>query len=161
MQEGADPATSPDYAKAMFQMSGVARWSDFERWRGQHKAGLAGGIDGAYFDLAKELNDQVAPVGVAWKKALAADSKLVLHQADESHPNPKGSYLAACVFYATLFDKSPVGLPGELRKGSGVLVRVAPGEAKMFQQIAWQTVRNCAVPAQRVRQDEPAGWLGK
>ncbi len=140
MQDGADPATSPDYAKAMFKTSG-AKNIDLEQWSGQHKAGLVGGIDGAYFDIAKELNAQVAPVGVAWKKALAADPKLALHQPDKSHPNPTGSYLAACVFYATLFDKSPVGLPGELRKGGRVLVRVAPDEAAALQEIAWQTVQ--------------------
>jgi hypothetical protein len=87
------------------------------------------------------MNAVVAPVGMAWKKALAADPKLVLHQADKSHPNPKGSYLAACVFYATLLDKSPVGLPGELRKGNRVLVRVTPDEAATLQEIAWQTVQ--------------------
>ena len=70
-----------------------------------------------------------------------ADPKLVLHQPDKSHPSPKGSYLAACVFYATLFDKSPVGLPAELRRGNRVLVQIAPDEAAALQKIAWQTVR--------------------
>ena len=141
MQDGADPVTSSDYAKAMYQMSGAAKKIDFEQWCGQHKAGLVGGIDGAYFDLANELNATVAPVGMAWKKALAANPNLVLHQADKSHPNPTGSYLAACVFYATLFDKSPMGLPGELKKGNRVLVRIAPDEAATLQEIAWQAVQ--------------------
>ena len=78
---------------------------------------------------------------MAWKKALAQNPKLVLHQGDKSHPAFKGSYLAACVFYATLLGKSPVGLPGELTKGGKVLGRVEPGEAKMLQEIAWQTVQ--------------------
>ena len=140
MQDGADPVTSPDYARAMYQMSG-AKKVGLEQWCGQHKAGLVGGIDGAYFDIADELNATVAPVGMAWKKALSADPKLVLHQPDKSHPNPTGSYLAACVFYATLFDKSPVGLPAELKKGNRVLVQVAPDEAVALQKIAWQTVQ--------------------
>ena len=140
MQDGADPVTSPDYARAMYQMSG-AKKIGLEQWCGQHKAGLVGGIDGAYFDHGQGTERPVAPVGMAWKKALAADPKLVLHQPDKSHPNPTGSYLAACVFYATLFDKSPVGLPGELKKGNRVLVRVAPDEAAALQKIAWQTVQ--------------------
>ncbi len=78
---------------------------------------------------------------MAWKRVLAADPKLALHQADKSHPNPKGSYLAACVFYGTLLERSPVGLPGEMRKGGQVLVRVAPAEARLLQEIAWQAVR--------------------
>ena len=140
MQDGADPATSPDYARAMFQLIGLTKATDFEALCKQHKAGLVGGLNGAYFDIADELNATVAPVGVAWKKALAANPSLVLHQPDKSHPNPTGSYLAACVFYATLFDKSPVGLPGALKKGARVLVQVAPDEAAALQKIAWQTV---------------------
>jgi hypothetical protein len=140
MQEGANPAISPDYSRAMYQMTG-AKATDYQAWCKQHDRGLTGGLDGAYFDIAKELNAAVAPVGMAWKTALVADPALVLYQSDRSHPNPTGSYLAACVFYATLFDKSPVGLPGELRKGSQVLVRIAPDEAKQLQEVAWQVVQ--------------------
>jgi len=141
MQDGADPATSPDYAKAMYQVAGGVDARGFENWCKQHSNGLAGGLNGAYFDIARELKASVAPVGMAWKKALAADPHLVLHQSDQSHPNPTGSYLAACVFYATLFDKSPVGLPGELKKWPWILVRVAPDEAKQLQEVAWQAVQ--------------------
>jgi hypothetical protein len=141
MQDGADRATSLDYARAMYQMSGAAGNIDLEPWCAQHQSGLTGGLDGAYFDLAKELGAQVAPVGMAWKQALAADPRLALHEPDKSHPNPTGSYLAACVFYATLLDKSPVGLPGELKKGTRVLVQVAPHQATALQEIAWQTVQ--------------------
>jgi hypothetical protein len=102
---------------------------------------LAGGLDRAYLDIADELKAEVAPVGMAWKKALAADPSLILHQADNSHPNPKGSYLAACVLYATLLDKTPVGLTGEIKKRGRVLVQIAPDEARRLQKIAWQTVR--------------------
>ena len=91
-------------------------------WCQQQKAGLEGGLNGAYLDIAHELGAKVAPVGIAWKKALAADPSFVLHRPDKSHPNPTGTYLAACVFYATLLDKSPVGLPGKIearRQGAG------------------------------------------
>jgi hypothetical protein len=33
-----------------------------------------------------------------------------LYHEDESHPSIHGSYLAACVFYKTIFEKSPIGL---------------------------------------------------
>ena len=107
-----------------------AKKTDFETWRKQHQTGLAGGLNGAYFDIAKELHAKVAPVGVAWKKALAADKNLVLHQDDKSHPNPAGSYLAACVFYATLLGKSPAGLPAEIKKDGKVLLQVPAGPVK-------------------------------
>jgi len=141
MQDGADPATSPGYAQAMYHVAGGVDARGFENWCKQHRSGLAGCLNRAYFDVARELKASVAPVGMAWKKALAADPHLVLHQSDESHPNPTGSYLAACVLYATLFGKTPVGLPGELKKWPWVLARVAPDQAKQLQAVAWQTVQ--------------------
>ena len=141
MQEGADPATSPGYARAMYRISRAAKATDFESWCEQHKAGLEGGLNGAYFDIAEQLGAGVAPVGVAWKKALAADPPFVLHLPDKSHPNPTGSYLAACVFYAALLDENPVGLPGEIKKGDKVLVSIPVNEAKRLQEIAWEAVK--------------------
>ena len=150
MQDGADPAAAPGYARAMYQTCG-AKAADFDAWCKQHQAGLAGGLNGAYFDIAGQFGAAVAPVGMAWKHALAADPHLVLHQSDKSHPNPTGSYLAACVFYAVLFDRSPVGLPGELKKGPRLLVRVAPDQAAALQNIAWQTVQEMTRPGTRLR----------
>jgi hypothetical protein len=110
--------------------------TEFDAWCQQQKAGLVGGLNGAYFDIAKQLEGRVAPVGVAWKMALAADPPFVLHRPDKSHPNPTGTYLAACVFFATLLDKSPVGLPGEVVQGGKVLVSVPGDEAKKLQETA-------------------------
>jgi hypothetical protein len=140
MQEGADPATSPEYARAMYRMSGAAKTTDFEAWCEQHKAALESGLNGAYFDIAEELDAEVAPVGVAWKMALGADPPFILHRPDKSHPNPTGTYLAACVFYATLLDESLVGLPGEVKQGEKVLVSIPGDEAQRLQEIAWAAV---------------------
>ena len=141
MQEGASISTSPDYARAIYKTSGLDGKIDFAQWRQQHASGLAGGLNGAYFDIAKQLNADVAPVGMAWRTALAKNPALVLYQADESHPAAEGSYLAACVFYASLLGKSPVGLPGELKKDGKILVRIARDEGKLLQEIAWQTIQ--------------------
>ena len=77
---------------------------------------------------------------MAWKKALA-NPMSVLHRPDKSHPTPTGSYLAACVIYATVLDTSPVGLPAELNKDGRILVSIPPAEAEALQQIAWDTVQ--------------------
>lgn len=57
---------------------------------------------------------RIAPVGEAWKKVytqLENNSKEAsLYYGDEKHPSVRGSYLAACTIYATIFQKSPVGL---------------------------------------------------
>lgn len=141
MQEGGDPAKVPEYAKAMYGISGAAKSTDMETWCQQQKAGLVGGLNGACLDIAKELGTQVAPVGIAWKIALAADPPFVLHSQDKSHPNPTGTYLAACVFYATLLDASPVGLPGRILHGGRMLVSIPDHQTKRLQEIAWTAVK--------------------
>jgi hypothetical protein len=146
MQEGTDPAKSPEYAKAMYQTSGAAKTTDLETWCKQQQAGLVGGLNGGYFDIAKEVGAGVAPVGIAWKLALAADPAFVLHSPDKSHPNPTGSYLAACVFYATLLDANPVGLPGKIQQGDKVLVSIPNDQAKRLQGIAWAAVKAVREP---------------
>jgi hypothetical protein len=91
-------------------------------------------ISQSYTELARELRARLAPVGNAWRTALAGDPQLVLHDADGSHPTPAGTYLTACVFYATLYGRSPEGLPG------GV-AGLSAAEALRLQTIAWQSVR--------------------
>lgn len=63
----------------------------------------------AYKGVAWQLGDWIAPVGEAWRFAID-DQGMVLHSGDGSHPNLKGSYLAACVFYDVIFGKRSYGL---------------------------------------------------
>jgi hypothetical protein len=114
-----------------------ARTLLFQTWARQDAPQKQADLSKAYLDLGKELKGRVAPVGMAWERALKADPKLVLHSADKSHPGKAGTYLAACVFYATIFGKSPEGLPGDI----GGLSDAA---ARRLQVIAWQTVRALA-----------------
>ena len=110
-------------------------------WARQDKPQTQDALNRSYFTIAKELNADVAPVGLAWRAALAAEPSLALHTSDKSHPTAEGSYLAACVFYGTLFDKSPEGLPAELRKGEKSLVKLDAGVAGRLQKTAWKVVR--------------------
>lgn len=64
----------------------------------------------AYNTVADIFDTEVAPVGAAWKKVRDDKDPIDLYYSDGSHPSYAGSYLAACVFYATIFDQSPVGL---------------------------------------------------
>jgi hypothetical protein len=85
-----------------------------------------------YMGIANELGMGVAPVGAAWKTSRERKPELELWQADGSHPSISGSYLAACVFYAVLYQKSPEGLkyPEQL-----------PGDtAKFLQSLAAETI---------------------
>ena len=93
----------------------------------------------AYEILAKELGAILAPVGEAWKAALTRDPELVLHQKDNKHPVPSGSYLAACVFYNLFYQKPSRGLPGKLELKQGRVLHkldLDPRESEYLQIIA-------------------------
>jgi lysophospholipase L1-like esterase len=67
-------------------------------------------IDAAYLDIANELNVPVAPVGFTWYMVRHDHPDIDLWQDDGVHPTSAGTYLAACVFYASIFRQSPEGL---------------------------------------------------
>ncbi|MFC2139405.1 SGNH/GDSL hydrolase family protein, partial [Bacteroidota bacterium] len=56
--------------------------------------------------FADDVGIPVAPVGWAWNYVWYDESTFCLFQPDFVHPNDKGSYLAACVFYSVFFMES-------------------------------------------------------
>lgn len=102
-------------------------------WAPSAKPEIQKAITESYLKAGKDIGAVVAPAGRAWEKALAAEPKPVLHAADGRHPSRTGTYLTACVFYAVLYGKSPVGLPG---KPGGL----GDEEAKKLQAVAWSVV---------------------
>ena len=102
-------------------------------------------ITATYRRLGEKVKTPVAPVGLAWESVLKSDKNIKLHQSDKSHPTPAGTYLASCVFYATIHQQSPVGLPVRLYtdpndKGK-ILVQLTNANAKILQQAAWKAVQ--------------------
>jgi len=75
--------------------------------------------------------------------ALKTDRQLVLHSPDKKHLDAAGSYLAACVFYATIYGKSPEGLPGSIAK-------LTDDKARHLQAIAWKAIQVTEKRKQRV-----------
>ena len=88
-------------------------------------------VDG-YSNAAREVRAQIAPVGLAWAEALRRRPELGLWADDDRHPSREGSYLAACVFYATLTGKDPR------------LTRFTDGlsDARFLQHVAWDVARS-------------------
>jgi hypothetical protein len=67
-------------------------------------------LDGAYIGIAHELKVPVAPVGYTWYMVRHDHPEIGLWGDDGSHPSKAGTYLAACVFFASIFRQSPEGL---------------------------------------------------
>ncbi len=124
-----------DYAKrlnAEIEKQG-AKTLLYMTWAYKDKPDDQKAITESYLELAKEINAEIAPAGLAWQEAILADKELILHERDKKHPNVTGSYLAACVFYATIYGKSPEGLPGSIGK-------LTDEDAVPLQAIAWRVV---------------------
>ena len=63
----------------------------------------------ATLEIAREIGAGVVPVGLAWTRNLSDFPELILYSPDGNHATLAGSYLAACTYYAALYQKSAVG----------------------------------------------------
>ena len=63
----------------------------------------------SYLEMTADNNADCAPVGIAWKKMREDFPSVNLYSSDGSHPSITGSYLAACVFYTSMYNKTTVG----------------------------------------------------
>jgi len=88
----------------------------------------------AHRDISKELGVAVAPVGVAFQRSLKERPELAMLGRDKEHETIHGTYLAACVIYATVFGESPKGL-------TYYPAGITAEEAAFLQGIALTTVR--------------------
>lgn len=92
-------------------------------------------VEDMYVSVGNEVGALVIPVGLAFEEAYRRKPDLQLHKTyDGSHPDLIGSYLAACVVYASLHGKSPVGNPYDY------FGKVDKATAAFLQQVAWDTV---------------------
>jgi hypothetical protein len=103
-------------------------------WARKHEFDRQTELTDAYTTIGHELGSIVVPVGIAWQRALKSHPDLILHDKDNSHPTLAGSYLAACVFFATLFGK------GRMAADPTDIPKLAPKIATMLQDIAMKTV---------------------
>lgn len=109
-----------------------ARTALYMTWARKHAPESQRALTEAYNAIGSEIGATVVPVGVAWERFLRAHDRPVLHDKDGSHPSPAGTYLAACVFFATLFRRSPVGLQKEA-------AGLSAAETALLQRAAWAT----------------------
>jgi hypothetical protein len=94
--------------------------------------------------IARELKIPVAPVGFAWLRGRIRPAPLNLWQDDGSHPNEGGTYLTACVFYATVFGQSPVGLTytGSLETQNALDLQKLAADTVLNEASRWNIDRN-------------------
>jgi hypothetical protein len=74
----------------------------FSPWRYKSAKGMEGRLFQKYSDAAKKIHAEVVPVGFLWEDVR---SKVDLYDQDGAHPNRKGTFLTACLFYEQLFNR--------------------------------------------------------
>jgi len=93
-------------------------------------------VEDLYVSVGNEVGALVIPVGLAFEESYRRRPDFRLHKDyDGSHPNMNGTYLAACVVFASLQGKSPVGNPYDY------FGAVDKESAAYLQQVAWDTVQ--------------------
>lgn len=143
MQQG--PSSLPQNALHLAQWS--SRWADEIRRIGGKPAlymvwpqlsrfeDFAAASD-AYANAARAADAMLMPVGEAWREAFRRDATTPLYHPDGLHPSPFGTYIAAVVMLAVLFDVEEVGLTPAVRTKSGATLRVPAATALSLQQAA-------------------------
>ncbi len=94
--------------------------------------GMQDRLRSSYLQMTNDHDAICAPAGSAWWYSRTQNPGLGLYTGDGSHPNINGSYLTACVFYATMWRKSPVGL--------SYTAGISSSTASFLQQVAHTTV---------------------
>ena len=90
-----------------------------------------------YIAAGKKNNVLVIPVGIAFENAYELNPNIKLHKSfDGSHPNMLGTYLASCVIFASITQKSPKGLQ------YSYFNEVSNAEKNFLQDVAHKTVES-------------------
>ncbi|MGQ8366083.1 DUF4886 domain-containing protein [Glaciecola sp. 1036] len=122
----------------------------FMTWSYADTAGMTESLKNAYVDAAQRNNILLVPVGLAFDKAAKTLPSINLFVPDVTgvteidgkkqiaygetlkHPSAAGTYLAACVFYGALYNKSP--------EGNIFHSSLTSEQALALQKLSWQVV---------------------
>ncbi len=104
----------------------------FMTWARAFNPAMIEDLAAAYNSAGEQFDAMVCPVGRAFQISLENNPLIILHSNDESHPNTRGTYLAVCTFFASLFQQSPVGV-NYINDDT-----ISEFEQNYLQQSAWQ-----------------------
>lgn len=151
----ADPAYFWKYAKLFDEeiRKVGAKTVILMSWKDKNDAAsLQQALDFAFVKFASSSGAVAAPVSLAWQRIRDNAPGINLYFKDDHHPSPEGSYLEACVLYASLTGRSPVGAistiqgtaveedEGKVLEGKTETLVELPHEiARTLQQTAWDT----------------------
>ena len=124
----------------------------FMTWQYEGDPKMGKELAKVYISVAAKYKVPLVPVGLAFAKSQQLYPDISLFSADflgvsktgkvpklryrkvVKHPSQAGTYLAACVFYAALYNKSPQGL--------AYIADLPPQQAEKLQALAWQVIED-------------------
>jgi hypothetical protein len=109
-----------------------ARPALYMTWPASNAQGDFPRVIESYTLAARDVDALLFPVGAAWQAAMRRDSSIPLYLSDGISPTAYGSYLAAAVMFAKLYDRSPVGLPGRLLLRNGDVITIPAAQAAVL-----------------------------
>jgi hypothetical protein len=115
--------SQPLYYMTWGRQNGDPQWDSINTFYKMNDRLRAG-----YSRFMEASEASVAPVGVAWQYVRDNYPAINLYSSDGSHPSLEGSYLAACVFYASIYRETPVN--------ASFYSTVLPATALLLQQAA-------------------------
>ncbi len=103
-------------------------------------------ISRVYREAAEVNGAAVVPVGEAWALALSERPDFRLYFPDGSHPAELGTYLAACVFVATITGELPETIPGVISAkdshGEDLILMMIPApDVEFCRSVALETLK--------------------
>jgi hypothetical protein len=105
----------------------------FMSWAYADKPQMTAQLAEAYTVAGNANNALVIPAGLAFARSVSKQPELNLYAPDKRHPSLAGTYLGACVVFAALTGKSPVG--------NSYIAGLDAPTAKFLQEVAWETVQ--------------------
>jgi hypothetical protein len=114
---------------------GGVRTAVYQVWTPTNRPAHLPGTIRSYELAAEDVNGMLFPAAAAFRNALQRDASLPLY-LDGLHASREGAYLVALVMYATIFDRTPVGLPSTITTLSGATLSIPPAMAAILQEAA-------------------------
>jgi hypothetical protein len=97
-------------------------------WPSRQRSGDFDRVSGSYAIAAADVDAVLLPAGEAWRAMSAHAPDATLYAADEFHPSPDGSWLAALVIYCGLAGRAPSAItkfPGGFPRNRELFVGAA------------------------------------
>jgi hypothetical protein len=104
-------------------------------------AGMQQRLRESYLEMCDSNDATCVPVGVAWKNVRDTNPSIELYNPDESHPSLQGTFLAASVFYTSIFKKYTTlssYLPAGITNSDGFTLQTIAGSTVIDSIENWQ-----------------------